>query len=139
MKQVSSKSGRPPSRHRLLLPNPAAQGSGGGQGELGARLDRGLPRLSHSQAPEGLNPEGPGPKGQSAHVLGMLLATRLLHQQDGSILWAPLTSQSPKLEAIQVGIRLGGPSLPGGRSCYIVCISGPWRCPAHPRCSMDTQ
>ena len=99
----------------------------------------GLPRLSHSQAPEGLNPEGSGPKGQSAHVLGTLLATRLLHQQDGSILWAPLTSQSPKLEAVQVGIRLGGPRLPGGRSCYIVCISGPWTCPAHPRCSMNTQ
>ena len=41
MEQVGSKSGRPPSRHRLLLPNPAAQGSEGGQGELGAGLDRG--------------------------------------------------------------------------------------------------
>ena len=36
VEQVGSKSGRSPSGHRLFLPNPVAQGSGGGRGELGA-------------------------------------------------------------------------------------------------------
>lgn len=61
---------------------------------------------------------------------------QLVHQQDRSSLWwTPLTSQSSKLEIVQVGMRLGGP---GGRGCWVVYISGPWRHLSHPRCSGNT-
>lgn len=96
----------------------------------------GLSNPSHSQVPMGLDPE------QLSRVLALLLATRQL--QTSLTCLVPACTSARLVDSVhathitepEVKSHLGGKSLgvPGGRSCCVICISGPWRHPSHLRC-----